>query len=309
MTFSIALDVGIGLILLYLLLSLLVTAINELAAQFLSLRARHLQSALRRMLDLRVSEEGQADLRLVEAILKSPTLRIAGAVAKTDWSIGSRMPSYMNRDTFVAALREAIPRLNGAAHAATSRSDLGTLVEALPAGSRVRSALEAAVGEAAATAQDVERRVGDWYDGMMERASGAYKRWMSTISLLVGLLLAVALNCDTVRVANSLAQSAALRAEVVRVAEGVARRCTGEDGKAISTAECTDVRQNLDALQTLPLGGKRSPWTSFPGWLITGCCVSLGAPFWFDVLSKVMNVRSSFRKAPSGERSAPTATR
>jgi hypothetical protein len=304
---DVVLDVGIGLMLMYLLLSLLVTVMNELIAQFGSIRAKHLSSALRRMLNLRAKPEDADNLALYTAIMNGPTLQIAGAVAKTNWSGGDAVPSYIKRDTFLAALREAIPRLKkkdaqgkdiNIGEDPAIGKDLGSLIDALPEGSQLKSALKAAVGDAAATAQEAEKRVGDWFDGMMERATGAYKRWMSTFSLLIGLVLAVAFNCDTVRVADSLAKSPALRAEVVKVAEDVTKRCTGADGKPVlPAAECQDARRNLDALQSLPIGGNRElNVSSIAGWLITGFAVSLGAPFWFDLLSKFMNVRSSFKR-------------
>ena len=31
------------------------------------------------------------------------------------------------------------------------------------------------------------------------------------------------------------------------------------------------------------------------GWLLTGCAVSLGAPFWFDLLNKFVVVRSTVK--------------
>ena len=34
-------------------------------------------------------------------------------------------------------------------------------------------------------------------------------------------------------------------------------------------------------------------WLSIPGWLITALAISLGAPFWFDLLNKLMKLRSS----------------
>ncbi len=35
------------------------------------------------------------------------------------------------------------------------------------------------------------------------------------------------------------------------------------------------------------------------GWLVTGIAIAMGAPFWFDLLSKVINVRNSGSKPPS----------
>lgn len=326
MNFGVAIEVGIGLILMYLLLGLLVTAINEFVAQFGSIRARHLKSALRRMLSLRMSADDKANLALFDALTSSPVFQIAGEVSKTTGSGSAAGPSYMNRDSFLAALREAIPKLElkdaqGVALPleAVRRLDIKGLIEALPKESGLRTSLLAVIGDVGATAKEAEKRVGDWFDAMMERGTGAYKRWMSVFSLAFGLALAVAFNCDTIRVAQELGTNAALRGAVVKTAEEIGKRCqpstpvvdpakptqAEKDAAAKAKAECEEVRKNLDALQTLPVGWKAAdgsalPWDllSIVGWLVTALAVSLGAPFWFDMLSKFMNVRGAL-KAPA----------
>jgi hypothetical protein len=35
------------------------------------------------------------------------------------------------------------------------------------------------------------------------------------------------------------------------------------------------------------------------GWLITGVAVAMGAPFWFDLLGKIMRVKNTGRNNPS----------
>lgn len=301
MNLSGVLEVATGLVLMYLLLSLLVTAVNELLAQFSSIRARHLASALRHMLKLKPGPDDAANLALFDALMSSPTLQIAGAVAKTSWSGGMSKPSYLSRDSFLAALRESIPKVpNVTLPPGASPSDLASLVQSLPPDSQIKSSLTAAIASATAKAQSAEQAVGDWFDGMMERATGGYKRWMSTLSLLIGLALAVTLNCDTIRVASELAKSPELRAQVSKVAEQVVARCTSQDGQVLTTPECTKVKDNLAALQALPIGGtidlRANPW-AVVGWIITGIAVSLGAPFWFDLLSKIANIRSSIKPA------------
>ncbi|MBW4469834.1 MAG: hypothetical protein KME45_05450 [Stenomitos rutilans HA7619-LM2] len=37
------------------------------------------------------------------------------------------------------------------------------------------------------------------------------------------------------------------------------------------------------------------------GWIVSGLAISMGAPFWFDLLGKIMNVRNSGSKPPSSE--------
>ena len=44
----------------------------------------------------------------------------------------------------------------------------------------------------------------------------------------------------------------------------------------------------------------------WPGWLLTAFAVSFGAPFWFDLLSKFMTVRSTLKPKEETEGSLPS---
>ncbi|NCI46099.1 hypothetical protein [Sediminibacterium soli] len=45
---------------------------------------------------------------------------------------------------------------------------------------------------------------------------------------------------------------------------------------------------------------------NFIGWLITALAISLGAPFWFDLLSKLMRVKGAAKKEPAANTASPT---
>ena len=59
-------------------------------------------------------------------------------------------------------------------------------------------------------------------------------------------------------------------------------------------------------------------WTHAIGWILTALAVSIGAPFWFDLLNRFMNIRNAGRapderqdksrsaKAPPDERKVPS---
>jgi hypothetical protein len=57
-----------------------------------------------------------------------------------------------------------------------------------------------------------------------------------------------------------------------------------------------------------PAGALKNPefWAKLLGLLLTGIAISLGAPFWFDLLNKVVSIRSAGRspaekpKSPEG---------
>ena len=86
-----------------------------------------------------------------------------------------------------------------------------------------------------------------------------------------------------------------LRASLVESAKSFVAQPGGEN------RSIKDVVETISAV-SLPIG-----WSEFPkrdqlpiiflGWLITAFAVSLGAPFWFDLLNKFMNIRSA-GKAP-----------
>jgi len=50
-----------------------------------------------------------------------------------------------------------------------------------------------------------------------------------------------------------------------------------------------------------PHYAKGQDWTRIFGWLITALAISLGAPFWFDLLTKLMKVRGAGTKAAGAE--------
>jgi hypothetical protein len=176
---------------------------------------------------------------------------------------------------------------------------------------------------------EVER----WFDGMMDRTGGWYKRKIQVVQLVVGLALALSLDIDLVLIARALWVDSALRSAVVAQAE------TAAQAPQPSNVSVDEARRRLTGLN-LPLRGSctapssstgttrpwwcdeverttrqyaipRTPWTvplqtdplRWLGWLMTALATSLGAPFWFDLLNKVINLRSS-GKLPKEERAS-----
>jgi hypothetical protein len=85
--------------------------------------------------------------------------------------------------------------------------------------------------------------------------------------------------------------------------------CSNDCLKNTNSPECR-LEMNLDKIKSLglPIGWDRSNPKLVPpsndigawllkifGWLITAFAISLGAPFWFDLLNKFMVVRSTVK--------------
>ncbi len=158
----------------------------------------------------------------------------------------------------------------------------------LPKG-RTREALQTAAARAGGSLEDFRALIELGFDDAMERASGWYKRKVQLSLAVIAAILTLGLNIDTAHVAGRLWTDGPLRSAVVaRASDG------GQPSDAASA-----VREVHDL--GLPIGwdaGNRpgdldGVLKEIPGWLITIAALNLGAPFWFDLLSRMARLRGS----------------
>ncbi len=271
-----ALDVAIGLVLMYVLLSLSVTALVEYVSQIGDLRARNLRGSL-------------------ERLMKPPMLakfEQTGQIAAMQAATKGR-PSYLDSTIFAKAITEAAKLRTEAG--AVAANALAT-IQALPEGPLKAVALDE-WRRAAGSVDSFEQAMADWFDAAMQRAAGIFKRWMRWISLLVAIGVAAMVNADTFAVGLKLWQDEALRAQMTALAQSVA------DDESFKAGSAT-MEQIQAELKKLPLGwGHADTPTDVLGWMVkavgivfTALALAFGAPFWFDVLSKLIQLRASGRK-------------
>jgi hypothetical protein len=160
--------------------------------------------------------------------------------------------------------------------------------------------VSALADEAAGNIDRLREGIERWFDEGMDRVAGWYKRWTQAMQFGLGLALAVALNVDPIQIAKTLNDNEQLRAAVG--AQAVAMSAAGSPDAVTETAEArlNDMQVRL-AATGLPLGWEGTAksyfaehylWVVF-GWLLAALAGSLGAPFWFDLLKKVANLRAS----------------
>jgi hypothetical protein len=141
-----------------------------------------------------------------------------------------------------------------------------------------------------------------WYDSSMDRVSGWYKRSTQWVLFFIGILVAVGLNINTLTIIDYFSHNEAARSIVVQKATAAAK-----DPSTTTDKNYTDTKKDLDDLG-LPIGWTNDwgaprkgdgPWFNVfgpvLGWLFTALAATLGAPFWFDMLNKVMVVRSTVK--------------
>jgi hypothetical protein len=290
------LDVALGLILIYLVLSLICSAACEAIEAVVKSRSLYLRRGLQELLHDPSGKELVADLYAHPLVCSLFT-------GQYDASKRGNLPSYIPPGNFALALMDIVGVAKGVKAAAGS-----------PEAEQIRNALEAyaaknpAVSRALLTLAhtvdfDMTRMrsaIEAWYNSSMDRVSGWFKRRTHWVVLALGLVIAVGINADTILIANSLATDKSLRASLVSAA--------AEHAKEAGASQ--DFRSDIQQIREagLPLGWSRSASDSrrVPGtwrqWLVkimglilTAFAISLGGPFWFDLLNQFMVVRSTIK--------------
>ena len=360
---STMLEIAIGVIFVYLLMSLLCSALAEFIESLFKFRARDLEKGITKLL---------GNPELAQSFFKQP-------MVKTMFQ--GRRPSYIPARTFSLALwNMATAAAEGTPSTIAGvtkdirllRSAITTMPpEVLP--DDLKGALVTLIDEADGDFDKARANVEAWYDDAMDRVSGWYKRRTHWILIVLGFLLAVALNVDSINIVKVLSHNEELRTTVVAAAETYAKAPlpgTTPTPTATPTTTATttvaaspaptpksaeeqfkeaseridNIRGKLNELG-LPIGWvfapdekdkkykddkalyerdvkaymtdpRRTPSgdelpTKALGLLLTAFAVSQGAPFWFDLLNKIIVIRSTVKpreksgEQPSKDKPAP----
>jgi hypothetical protein len=285
---STTLEVAIGMALVYLLLSLFCTAVNEAIAGILGSRAKNLEKGIKSLFTdgLQTEEKKTDDGGITPAVTLAQAIYDHGLVQSlyrstpgekaTKWynKFGSNLPSYIPSRVFASALLDILspgkttpPPINAAQEPTASASStpattpggqptLLSTLEDLPV-SKGKEAILTLVRQAEGDITKTRQAFESWYDDAMDRAAGWYKRKTQLILFAIGLIIAVGLNVDSITLARSLWTSPALRSYALTTAEQYAQ----QNSKALPSA---DASKDLSVLQSLslPIGWTSSkfPW-------------------------------------------------
>lgn len=283
------LDIAVGMILIYLLLSLILTAVQETIEAWVKSRAANLERAITELL--------QGDSTLVTEFYDHPLIYALHGGKRGEEGKRDR-PSYIPRSTFAAVLIDLMRKDPESLNANLKRAFDG--LDHLTGGDLTK----------------LRRELERWYDGAMDRASGWYKRNTHARLFWLGMGVALLLNVNSVMLAQHLATDPQSRELANQLAASVA-----QGGPDVSRDKLNQYEDQLDQIG-LPIGwdtpAVRRIEGSFPtrpetpgvlywlnwlgallalilGYAITGLAVTLGAPFWFDLLNKFMVIRSTVK--------------
>jgi hypothetical protein len=171
-----------------------------------------------------------------------------------------------------------------------------------------------------------------WYDEIGERATGWYKKRIQFILFFTGLIVAISFNVDTIQIATKLSDDKDARAYFVEASgrlmnnyktadtlrEQAKQKREAYDSmfvqsyeiqSILSLARCVDDPSDKSECKKCSSWDKfffSSP-LNFLGCLITAFAISLGSPFWFDLLNKFMQLRGSVAGGATSEKKKLTS--
>jgi len=435
------LDICLSLMVVYALFSILVSVVNEWFSHFFDRRSKLLREAITKIIDDKFNLN-YAELFFnhysIQAITRyrfsmgSRFLQVFGAKVQPT----EKGPQYISSQTFADVLIDLIANQHLHQQSALPEKDekgfakldaegkkifvLTSPESTLPLHERFQASLKnlhpspftdilkGFSDKAGADQEKLKRLIAEWFDTYMERVSGWYKNKQRSKVLVIGFIVAIGLNIDSLHLLKVIAMDDTLRANLVATGEQIAKEyaatndsirqttaaqlrffqkadsvmksapnTTTAQSSAVTPAQ-KDVPKEIKELEklliradsaskkyrdqkdeilgiaadlSLPIGWNRemAPWswckrevggnsqtstetdrhtknywqeggmtghqgllayeqernagTSFwvilkyvLGILITAVSLSFGAPFWFDVLARVVNIRRSGTK-------------
>lgn len=300
------LDVAIGITFLYLLTSLVASAVVEMVATLKNWRGRMLVSTLEEMF-------GSSTLVSSEEVRGSPLISTLG--------MRGRLPSYIPPSSFSAAVIDVLLKKRPAA---AVPSDIFEVTDLSPAAAdALYSLFSTTIAIRGNNFQAIVFALEKWFIDAMDRTSGNYKRLTRKCLFAVGLAFALLCNINTVAVAQWLWKGDNARQAVV--AEAMAYVKGHPDLIRRSDATPAGKASDLSKQPTVDLNAFTQTYAEFDrkltaadwpiGWsdvsfgffltlqfltlqfiagtFLSAIMISLGSSFWFDSLQSLIQIRAT----------------
>lgn len=311
-----SLDIMIGLITIYLIFGMACTAIVEAVMSWTDVRSKNLYAAFKELFD------GNEGTNFTQLFYSHPLVQ---SLSKGKDGRPSYIPPAVVSQVVTEMLTNGSDINMTEIKAALNRLEEGSRIKGI-LNSLIKQT-ELAGDDVAVFRQQVETQ----FDNVANRASGWVKRHSYYITLIASTALVCSLNLDTINMINALAANPEARVKLVEIAQKQQIDATAEikasiesgDDNALNIAKVKTEQANehlANATNQLESTGIQLGWKVFPlgfenfpfsgdlpedhvtaeriirklfGLIVSIFAISLGAPFWFDMLQKVMKVRTS----------------
>ena len=290
-------DVALGLVLFFLVMSLLVTAAQEWVSSFFKLKGKNLREGIENLVGNEISEKiynhplmktmGTKSLchKLKSLIFKKCRKEVKDEIPR---------PSYLKSEYFSKILIDVIDTNREVFKEEKTEVQELTKKISNPQIQKVFQLLNIKADEGI---EAIEGKISGWFDAGMDRVAGLYKRKAQMCSFFISCVLVIGLNANAITIAQELWDNDDLRAQTNAIIDQIEK----DNSQSLNKDEL--LNEINKAKIDFPLGWKNEKFTcsfywlfqAIIGWFITIAAVSLGAPFWFDLLRKVSNIRKSLK--------------
>lgn len=313
------LEVAIGIVFVYVMAALVCSAFREGIAKLTNIRANTLEAELKVLLK---SED------LMQKLYASQLLK---PIREWKWLKWNNKPKQIAAEDFVTTLVDTLLDLDKADPKFAAISQSINEIENVEIRNVLLSALNGArnrLGKWGVKLDVARKSVEQWFDNSMSKLSAWYKKDTRVVIFVIGFFLCVFLNLDSIMMVKELYQNEALRNTVVAAAvEKVQPAPVEENTKKESQTiisdtakelekQVNDLREGLEQLG-FPLGWDFSTtlaedprgipdnqldWLAkILGILVTTVAISMGAPFWFDLLRNLVSIRKQLKQTATPE--------
>jgi hypothetical protein len=263
------LEVAIGLVMTWLILSMATSQIQEFFAELFGLRSRFLKKQIREMF-------GGDDYK-VNQLYSHALIR---PLESASFFGLNRKPAKIPGDLFAKAAVDIFLNFAGTDEKLPLIQAIKTLSPNVDPGAM----------EAVGKLDEYRKNVEEWFEATMSKASEVYRKNVAVTAFVVGIVLAYFFNVDSVYITNKLWTQPTLRQAIVAQAGNL--EPNDEAGLNNTIAKINDLSLPIGwNEETIPV--QQDDWNiKYLGWLITGLAAAQGSPFWFDILRRLVGLRS-----------------
>ncbi|HEY5406986.1 MAG TPA: hypothetical protein VIJ92_07860 [Ginsengibacter sp.] len=336
------LDLVVGIIFVYFLLSIISSSGVEMILTGLKARAALLEEWLSRIFYKPITQPDGTTVTLAHAIMDHCSVTALSSTRKST--------SYIDAKNFTAALLEKITF--DPANPISVAKDIDEFIAAINKTTALAPEFQRillmyandakdtykAVSEKTESEIDLFReKIENWYNSSMDRVTDALKKKYSRpATLLVAIIVTVCLNADSIALAKYLYSNPEVRTKIAMQAYSAADdsvlikqvqqiNLNNADTSSHNTMNAQEIKNSIAQKiadidrakkglnDVMPLTWKagelnnasgklslRLLFSKITGLLATILAIMMGAPFWFDMLNKISNLRSTGAKPPQG---------
>ena len=318
--FPTILEVVISLVVVYFLLSTVVSFIKEMIAMLINSRGVILHKSLVHLFDEKENNNG-----LISKIYQSKYVHNLASKFNIANKLNKK-PSYIATENFAGALIDEIQKKGNTGDFAKNIAEFKKKIEALD-NSFIKTKLNEIITELEETSQanftNLKKKISEWFDNYMVAVTVVYKNYVSVWVFAISFFICFGMNIDSLVIIEYLFVNKDKREAMVKFAESLPKdkylvnENASDEERFNATKRMKDsVLKDFSSFE-LPYGwtGKGNGRLDYEakilgnetgsfdflkkivGLFITTISLTLGAPFWYQMMVNLLSMRKTNSKS------------